>query len=122
MLRYTGIDPWWAVLGFGVFFLLSFFPTFKLSGCKEAVMRNLGKAAIIKLNKGEKRWVLTINTGSDHGVKLNDSLTISDASGEVVGTFFIESLYPEKAIGTADAELRIDLSCEIHFNRGTSLR
>lgn len=85
-------------------------------------MRNLGRAAIIKLDKGEKGWVLTINTGSDHGVKLNDSLTISDASGEVVGTFIIESLYPEKAIGTADAELRIDLSCEIHFNRGTPLR
>lgn len=106
--RHTGVSPWSVVVFFLTLIGLTLGVVFFLAGKIEKLLVQSGQAEIYKVEKLEGGYAIAFGLGTEHGVKIDDAVTILDAAGNQVGTAEVQQAAAKDSVGlaTIDQDIR----------------
>lgn len=107
--RFTGLSPFGVAASFLPVVILAVAAVYYLSGKREELLAQQGKAEIYQVVKGDGIYEVRFGLGTSHGIGPGAQVTITDALGEPVGTAQVEksSLNNSLALITTDREIRV---------------
>ena len=108
ILRQTGVSPWMVTGLLLALIGLVLGMVFYLSGKIETLLAQRGTAEIYRVEKLEGGCAIAFGLGTEHGVRVDDEVTILDPEGNQVGTAEVQKTAPKDSVGLArlDQDIR----------------
>jgi hypothetical protein len=115
--RNAGVSPW-AVSGLFLALIgLTVGVVLYLSGKLEKLLVHSGKAEIYRVEKLEGGYAIAFGLGTEHGVKVEDPVTILDPEGNQVGTAEVQKAAAKDSVGLARIDQHIRPGYIVSLNR-----
>jgi hypothetical protein len=107
--RFTGLSPFGLAASFLPGIILAAAAVYYLSGKRENLLAQEGKAEIYQVVKGDGLYEVRFSLGTSHGIGPGSQLQIFDNLGETVGTAQVEESNPKNSLAlvTTDREVRV---------------
>ncbi len=115
--RRAGVSPWVVAGLFLALMGLTLGVVIYLSGKLEKLLAYSGKAEIYRVEKLEGGYAIAFGLGTEHGVKIDDSVTILDPAGNQVGTAEVREAATKDSVGLARIDLDIRPGYIVSLNR-----
>jgi hypothetical protein len=115
--RQTGVSPWGVVGLFLGLTALAVVVLLFLAGKIEKLMAHSGQAEIYKVEKLEGGYAIAFGLGTEHGVRVDDAVTILDAAGNQVGTAEVQQAAAKDSVGLANIDQDIRPGYIVSLNR-----
>lgn len=96
--RYTGVSPLWIALGTIPLLALTFGLSYYLSGRREHLLAQQGKAEIFQSIKKAENWEISFELGQKHGVNTGDQVLVYSCEGTMLGKAEVKEAFKAYAV------------------------
>jgi hypothetical protein len=107
LIRLFGITPWWAVLFFMPWVLLSFGTVFYLSGVRERLLMQEGKAEIYRVKRVGNEVEIFFPMGGKQGLRPGLTMTLIDLRGIEVGIINVHEVFEDYSTARVDQSRKV---------------
>jgi hypothetical protein len=106
-MRFLGVPPWGAALFFFPWVVLSFGVVFYLSGVRERLLIQEGKAEIYRVRRVDNELEFFFSMGSEQGLRPGTTMTLIDLQGNDVGIIKIREVFEDHSTARVDPSRKV---------------